>query len=537
MVDAAEPTAVLAQSPADRGDRLGMGVQRGDEPGERGGQHEVVVVEDQDVAAGRRLEPAIDGCRLATPRVKGERVIGDAARPVRGAVRGPVVDHDELERHALLRPDARDSLRQQRAAIAGCDDDGHVRGAHRSGDATAAACRLPACPPMPSALYILDRFPETSQTFVIREVRELHRRGLLAGIYVRRPGSAGATHLGADAVLPLMRLRPAPAQRATAVLRAALAAPLRTARALGWALRQKRHERGMFEAFADACVLREDAARADRLHAHFADWPVSVAVLASILSGTPCSFTTHAHDLYTADPAALRRKVRAARSVATVSDHSRGVLAAIAAPADRRRIHVVRNGVEVGTAHRADDQADGRPLVLCVARLVPKKGLDVLVDACARSRAGAGAEWLVLGDGPLRRELERRAAGRAHLRFAGAVDAAAVAAALSRATVFALPCRIAADGDHDGLPVALVEALAAGVPVVTTPVAGIPEVVEDGRSGLLVPVDDPDALAGAVDRLLGDATLRERLREGGLQAVQPYDLDRCIDTLVERLGA
>jgi glycosyltransferase involved in cell wall biosynthesis len=386
-------------------------------------------------------------------------------------------------------------------------------------------------------LYVVDRFPVVSETFVVREVRELHRRGELAGVYGRRAGDAAPAHAGADEVAALVRLRPRRPAIAAAMARTLVAAPLRTLRALAWALVQRRHERGLFEAFGDACLLRTTARDAGHVHAHFAHWPASVAVLTSLLSAVPCSFTTHARDLFEARPGGLRRKVAAAHAALTVSEHTRTVLSAAATSADAARIHVVRNGVERPLVRPGRPPARTPPLVLTVGRLVEKKGIDVVVDACARSRTAA--DWLVIGDGPLRDRLERRAGvgGGGRLRFAGAVDDRTVAAALDEAAVFVLPCRIAADGDRDALPVALVEALAHGVPVVSTAIAGIPEVVEDGVSGLLVAPDDPGAVARAVDRLLADAELHARLRDGALAAAERFDLDRCIADLRRHLRA
>jgi len=163
--------------------------------------------------------------------------------------------------------------------------------------------------------------------------------------------------------------------------------------------------------------------------------------------------------------------------------------------------------------------------------------VDVLIEA--RARSAVEADWLVVGDGPLRAGLERRAAeaGRARVRFTGSLNDEEVIAILRRATVFALPCRVAGDLDRDALPVALTEALAAGLPVVTTDVGGIGEVVQDGKTGLLVNPDDPDGLAAAIDRVLGDRELSRRLGEGALQAVADYDISACVTDLQRRFDA
>ena len=362
-------------------------------------------------------------------------------------------------------------------------------------------------------LYVVDAFPTVSETFVIAEVRELLARGDDVTVYARRHGGAPPTHAGADRVAAHVRYRPRRGRRLAAAAHAALAAPRGTARALRWALLQRRHDRGMTEAFLDACVIRRRARDADRIHGHFAQWPAAVAILAERLTGTPCSFTAHAHDIYLEPPGGLARKVAAARRVVTVSEYTRAALRARVRATDGARIVVVRNGVEGVPPRAAADPP--RALVLSVGRLVATKGMRTVVEACALSTAGA--DWLVLGDGPLRAELEARASERCggRLRFAGAVEHDAVRAALAAATVFVLPCETSSAGDRDGLPVAIVEALAAGVAVVSTPVAGIPEVVRDGESGLLVAPRDPQALALAVDRLLADPGLRDALPSEG----------------------
>jgi colanic acid/amylovoran biosynthesis glycosyltransferase len=138
----------------------------------------------------------------------------------------------------------------------------------------------------------------------------------------------------------------------------------------------------------------------------------------------------------------------------------------------------------------------------------------------------------IVGDGPERARLEQLAQGR--VRFAGALPHAEALARLRGASAFALPCRELPSGDRDGLPVALVEAMSAGVPVVTTPVGGIGELVRDGESGLLVAPGDADALATAIASVLGDAALRARLATAGRAATEPWDAERCIAQLRAR---
>ena len=175
--------------------------------------------------------------------------------------------------------------------------------------------------------------------------------------------------------------------------------------------------------------------------------------------------------------------------------------------------------------------------MLTVARLIEKKGVD-LVPAAARLLLDEGfaLEWQVVGDGPLRDTLEGEiAAARVGsvVTLTGPLSHSVVRERLARATVFVLPCRRASGGSADALPVVLLEAMAAGAPVVTTPVGGITELVEQDVNGLVVPENEPRALATAVARVLVDAPLRERLTAAGLRTAAELELARSVRALRE----
>jgi colanic acid/amylovoran biosynthesis glycosyltransferase len=175
-------------------------------------------------------------------------------------------------------------------------------------------------------------------------------------------------------------------------------------------------------------------------------------------------------------------------------------------------------------------QPESPPRVVAVGRLVPKKGFDVLVRAAHRLPPEVVVE--IVGDGPQRAELEALARGR--VRFSGALSHARALARLSGASAFALPCRELPSDDRDGLPVALVEAMRAGLPVVTTAVGGIPELVRDGETGLLVAPGDDAALAAALRSVLQDG---RRLAAAGRAATEPWNAQRCIAALRARLAS
>jgi glycosyltransferase involved in cell wall biosynthesis len=289
-------------------------------------------------------------------------------------------------------------------------------------------------------------------------------------------------------------------------------------------------ERGALHALAEATWLARTA-RVDHVHAHFAFGAASVALLYGRLAGAPASFTAHAYDLYGGVPCpVLGRKVAAAAWAAAPSEHGATRLRACAVARDRDKVVVQRNGVARARLDPGEPEAPAR--VVAIGRLVEKKGLDVLVRAAALLDPAVIVE--IVGDGPQRERLETLAQGR--VRFSGALGHAEALARLRGASAFALPCRELASGDRDGLPVALVEAMSAGVPAVTTPVGGIPELVRDGETGLLAAPDDPASVAAALTRVLGDRALHARLAAAGRVGTEPWDAERCMAQLRARFS-
>ena len=351
-------------------------------------------------------------------------------------------------------------------------------------------------------LYVLDRFPVLSETFVVGEVRGLLAAGDEVVVYARRGGDAGvADDLRGLVIGPGRTRPPVPALLGACALR----------------------ERGAVSAAAEAAWLARRV-EADHAHAHFAFGAATIALLYGRIRRVRASFTAHAHDLYGGVPeAALGRKVAAAAWAAAPSEH--GAARLRSAARGRGAVVVQRNGVQPLDAGPPEHPRR----VVAVGRLVEKKGFDVLVRAALRLPGDVVVE--IVGDGPERPPLEALAGGR--VQFAGALPHAAALARLRGAAAFVLPCRELASGDRDGLPVALVEAMRAGLPVVSTPVAGIPELVRDGESGLLVAPDDPDALAAAIERALADGA---RLGAAARAASEPWDAARCVAQLRERFG-
>jgi glycosyltransferase involved in cell wall biosynthesis len=388
--------------------------------------------------------------------------------------------------------------------------------------------------------YVLKRFPRISETFVAAEVLELERQGEHVTIFaISRPDEpfehAFVGRLRARVVyLPHRPLRE-PVRVARGLASAWRASPggwLRAACIALWTPRQVLAWRRLLQ----ATVLRRELAEAkiEHVHAHFATAAARLANLAYLMGGPPYSVTAHAKDIYhrQARPARLRQKLGDAEFVATVSEANREFLAG--ALGGRGRVEVVRNSADLRRLGSPNGEAREPELVLSVARLVEKKGLEDLIEACRLLRVrGRAVRLEIVGDGPLRERLEHAAAtARIDAVFHGSLPQERVLPLYRRAAVVCLPCVVVSTGDRDGLPTSLLEAMALGAPVVSTPVGGIGELVLHEETGLLVPERDPAALADALERLLADRELAAALAARARDHVEAsFSLERTVTGL------
>jgi glycosyltransferase involved in cell wall biosynthesis len=268
----------------------------------------------------------------------------------------------------------------------------------------------------------------------------------------------------------------------------------------------------------------------DHLHAHFGSVATSVARAAARITGRPYSFTAHAKDIFheQVDREDLARKLTDAHHVVTVSDFNLGYLRA-AFPEAARSVHRVYNGLDLDVFTFA--AGPRRREVVAVGRLVEKKGFDVLIEAIAILAArGIDVPCSIAGDGPLAGLLQEQAAQEGVgglVRFAGPLPQREIRCLVAGAAVLAAPCVVASDGNADGLPTVLLEALALGTPCISTAVTGIPEAIRHDETGLLVPPGDAPALAAALERLIADDDLRQRLAAAGRMLVETeFDVRR-----------
>ena len=265
--------------------------------------------------------------------------------------------------------------------------------------------------------------------------------------------------------------------------------------------------------------------------------PTTIGMYAAMQLKIPFSFTGHANDIFQRR-SILKIKLRRAAFVACISQWHQGWYSS-RQPDPSRKYEVIRCGVDAHPGPLPERRARGKeePLkILSVCRLVEKKGIDTLIVATAElNRRGIPARLSIAGDGPDRRRLEKVAEEQNcqdQISWLGAVSNAQVFPLLGEADIFALPCRQDSNGDRDGIPVVLMEAMASGTPVIAGDLPAIGELVEDGVSGLLVKANDSAGLADKLAMLWGDPKLRRRLAEAGRKKVESeFSLAMNLDRL------
>jgi glycosyltransferase involved in cell wall biosynthesis len=399
--------------------------------------------------------------------------------------------------------------------------------------------------------FVVKGYPRLSEAFIAQEIAALERRGLdILIVSLRRPTDdrLHAVHREIRAAVhylpeylyrePLRVLRAWRAVRKLATYRNARAIWLRDL------LRDPTPNR--IRRFGQALALAAELPRdVGRLHAHFLHTPASVARYAAILRGLPWSGSAHAKDIWTTPEWEKREKLAACDWLVTCTRANHAHLAALAPPG---RVELAYHGVDLArfppprTLRGAADGSDPRhPVrILSVARLVEKKGIDVLLEALARLPAELHWRFVQVGGGPLAAKMRRRsrALGIAErVTWRGALAQDELLVEYRAADLFALACRIARDGDRDGLPNVLAEAQSQALACIATRVSAIPELIRDGSTGLLVTENDVPALAAALEALLRSPERRRALGDAGQARVRAeFALAANFERLAARFG-
>jgi glycosyltransferase involved in cell wall biosynthesis len=400
----------------------------------------------------------------------------------------------------------------------------------------------------PTVGYLPKGFPRISETFITNEILELERLGLNIEIYsLKRPVGAGRQPMAERVQAPLEYLPEKIVLSLPLLLPVHLLLFLQRPRqywkCLRWTLARCRRSRSTstLRRFFQAGYLVGWHLRGRQLphyHAHFCHGPATVAMFVKWLTGASYSFTAHAKDLYLTDPEILREKMSHASFALTCTGFNLRYMEEVGQGACPT--HLVYHGIDIERFTRGNTSqvvpmrsrnaaGDHVPMILSVGRLVEKKGFDTLIRAYALMRdQGLRFRAVIFGDGEKRTELmelidELDLEGVVELP--GAILQDELVEVYRQSDLFALACQILDNGDRDGLPNVLVEAASMEVPIVATDVSGVPELVDDGVNGFLVPARDPRALAERMSRLLNDAALRSRFAQAGRDRVlRDFDL-------------
>lgn len=383
--------------------------------------------------------------------------------------------------------------------------------------------------------YVAYTFPVLTQTFTTREVLALEQHGVDVRVFASRDDPAARLDSLAE------RARPVTTYLPSAVSGSALGS------LLGWALRRpvrfvttlveclgggyrdqplRSRLRSVRHFALGACLasrLRTDGTAFDHVHAQFLDAGSTLAFVAARFLDLPFSVTNHT----AYNPFLLAPKARHASVLFSISEFDRRRVESDAAEAVGK-VAVCRVGIRT-SEWRGLERRPEHGRLLAVAALRPKKGLTYLISAAAElKRRGRDVCVVLAGDGAERTALELQArTADVAVELLGAVGPERVRAELTRAEVFVLPCCVAPNGDLDGIPVALMEAMAARVPVVSTRLSGVPELVADGVTGYLADPGDVPSLVSALERCLAGGEERERVLEHATQRVMElHDIER-----------
>lgn len=405
---------------------------------------------------------------------------------------------------------------------------------------------LATTPPSRSVAYIMSRFPKISETFILYEIIEMERHGQAVEIFPLLREREDVAHPEAQTLVARAHYSAFLSWDVLKAqwywLRQCPAAYLRSWWQTLWGNRSS--PRFLLRALvivpqAAFFAQRMQALDIGHIHAHYATHPALAAYVVHTLTAIPYSITVHAHDLYV-DRAMLAEKLRQASFVVAISDYNRSLIRDLYGADIAEKTTVIHCGVDLEVFQPRQAQRGNRPFTLiCVASLQDYKGHPYLIDACAQlQQQGVDFRCLCIGEGEDRPQITAQIAElglQERVLLLGRQPRERVSTLMAEADVMVLPSIVTPSGKKEGIPVALMEALATELPVVATAISGIPELISDGINGLLVPERNASALAEAILRLHRDPELGRALGQAGRAKVaQEFDL-RCNSAALRRL--
>ncbi len=389
----------------------------------------------------------------------------------------------------------------------------------------------------PYVIYVLLRFPRLTETFIAEEMRNMEANGANLRIYALLPDREPFIHPVSQQLLPRVRYAPSQASASLWLAQAyyLFKTPTRYL-ALLWMLLRQPAPRWSFlakrlDVFLKGVWMAKELEHTpvSLMHAHFGWLSAAAAVIASRLLDLPFTFTAHAYDIYSEKNDLLRMACSSADRIITISESNRAAILAVNPALDPAKVVVVHCGIDLGCFRPPVSRPASRTLhITSVGRLLSKKGHEFLIRACGELQAQrVPFQCVIVGSGDLEASLRlliRELCLENQVTLAGAQPQEWIRDRLAKSDIFVLACVTDEAGDRDGIPVSIMEAMAMHVPVISTNVSGIPELVRNEETGLLVPQRDPCHLAAAMLRLAKDEPLRQKLAGKALELVsRDYD--------------
>lgn len=393
--------------------------------------------------------------------------------------------------------------------------------------------------------YMMSRFPKITETFVLYEMVAVMKRGVPVEIYPLMREHTTVMHPEA---VPLVERANFTPHISPAIILSNLKAMVTKPRtyfgtlfkSLKATLGSRRFFVGILAFYPKSVYLAEEMQKAGitHIHAHFASFPAASAYIIHQFTGIPYSFTAHGSDLHR-DKHMLCKKIADSKFVAAISSYNRDEMLKHCKTINPDKVHVIHCGVDIEAFKANKDKLADKPLTLvCTGTLHEVKGQIYLIEACGKlKQKGIAFECHFVGDGPDEEMLRQKVAElniADDVIFHGRVPRSKVIEALSNADVVVTPSVPTTDGRREGIPVALMEAMAFGIPVVASDLSGIPELVDRDESGILVPPGDVNGIASALEKLANDPQLRAELgAKGRERIVNDFNLDENARILSE----
>lgn len=395
----------------------------------------------------------------------------------------------------------------------------------------------------PGLAYIVSRFPDYTETFIAREMVEICRRGWDLTIFsLQKIRNQKIIQPEAKRLFPrvtytrflfsstlLQAIWYFLRQRRQVLLKVLILLAVQNKTRLDLYLKT-----WVFLPKAVLLAYLMQRGGVQHIHAHWAHHPTTVALIIHLLTGIRYSFTTHAHDLYV-NKILLPLKIEKASFVITIARYNINVLRNYN-DGCRDKIHLIYNAIDLEDYRAKERPLLQPPLILAIGRLIPMKGFDFLIRACGQlKQAGIAFQCTIVGDGPEMNRLNKMITDGAieeNVRCIGPQGQAVIKDLLQQASLFVMPSIISMDGSHDGLPTVLIESLAMGVPSIASRVAGIPEIIDHYKTGILVPPAQAGDLFLAMKELLSDPGLCQKVaRQGRKKVEELFSLEKNIAML------